>query len=44
MMPNKCLGGPIFESRNEIWILGQAQKFRVIFQKYELKSINFFRK
>ena len=26
-------GGPIFEGRSEILLLGQALKFRVIFQK-----------
>ena len=31
--------GPIFEGRIEILLLGKALKFRVIFQKYELKLI-----
>ena len=32
-------GGPIFEGRNEILLLGKALKFGVIFQKYKLKLI-----
>ena len=35
----KCLGGPIFEGRNEISPLGKALKFGIIFQKYALKFI-----
>ena len=33
------LGGPIFEGRNEILLLGKALKSGVIFQKYALKLI-----
>ena len=35
----KCLGDPILEVRNKILLLGKAQKFGVIFQKYALKLI-----
>ena len=32
-------GGPVFEGRNEILLLGKAVKVRVIFQKNALKVI-----
>ena len=35
----QMFGGPIFEGRNEILLLGKVLKFRVIFQKYVLKFI-----
>ena len=41
---HQMFGGPIFDGRNEIFLLGKPLKFRVIFQKYALKlktSINF---
>ena len=41
--PTKCLGGPIFEGRNEILLLGKALKFGVIFQIYALKLIKIWK-
>ena len=34
---HQMFGGPIFEGRNEILLLGKALKFREIIQKYALK-------
>ena len=36
---HQMFGGPIFESRNEILLLGKDVKFRGIFQKYAGKLI-----
>ena len=36
----QMFGGPIFEGRNEILLLGKALKFMVIFQKYAFKCKN----
>ena len=36
----QMFGGPIFEGRNEILVLGKTLKFRTIFQKYALKLKN----
>ena len=33
------VGGPIFDGRNDILLLGKALKVGVIFQKYGLKLI-----
>ena len=41
--PPNVWGGPIFEGRNEILLLGKALKFRVIFQKYALKLIEIWK-
>ena len=37
--PPNVWGGPMFEGRSDILLLGKALKFRVIFQKYGLKLI-----
>ena len=37
------VGGPIFEGRNEILLLGKAIKFGVILQKYALKLIEIWK-
>ena len=39
----KMFGGPIFEGRNEILLLGEALKLGVIFQKYALKLIEIWK-
>ena len=37
------VGSPIFEGRNEILLLGKALQVGVIFQKYALKLIKFWK-
>ena len=39
----KCLGGPIFDGRNEILLLDKGLKAGVIFQKYSLKLIKIWK-
>ena len=39
----QMLGGPIFEGRNEILLLGKALKLGAIFQKYGLKLIKIWK-
>ena len=40
---HQMFGGQIFEGLNQILLLGKALKFRVIFQKYELKLIKIWK-